>query len=125
MTGTNPYPQPQQLTAAAVSKLRGLVASTDRERQDLLAQRATYEQQIEQIRGECESITTLCAELDATATRYRARLRDAGEPLDTPSPDFDGPQTGMWQAPELARDPDAALRPRPSQARDQIPAPGV
>jgi hypothetical protein len=118
---SRPYPPQQPLTPATAQRLRALLTETESHRRALLDQRTHFERQIVELKTECESIVTVAAELDATAARYRARLREAGVLAEPP--DSGVPQTGMFQAPEFADDPDAALV-RPSQARDQMPPPG-
>lgn len=120
-----PQAQPQQpvLTRGAAAKLRTEAIDAEAKSRKFLTQRGVNEQQIVTLKSECESLARLSAAMDATAASYRALLDEAGHPQEEPAPQWDGPQTGIFQDPALAKDPDAALRlpGRPSQARDAMP----
>lgn len=121
MSKQQPYTQtaastPAPLTDIAAARLRDILSVAQNERAAVANDRAGLDQRIAQGIAERDALDTVAADLDETITRYQKRLADH-----VPSQQWNGPQTGVFQAPELAHDKDAALR--PSQARDNIPVP--
>jgi hypothetical protein len=131
----NPYPQPEAapLTDHAAAHLRTLLEQAQQQRQEVSERRtefdrqlgvvaSDYERQRAALVAEMDAQDTLGAELDATITRYRLRLGASAAPERAAQErTWTGPETGIWQAPELSTDPDAALG-RFDQAHNELAA---
>ncbi|WP_431897839.1 hypothetical protein [Nonomuraea sp. bgisy101] len=127
-THQHPYPATDAapLTETAAERMRSLLALAEQQRREVGEQREDFDRQLAiaagdwerertRLMAEIDAQDTLGAELDATITRYRNRLGALDERARaTHEQVWSGaqnsiPQTGMWQAPELSKDPDASL----------------
>lgn len=115
---TEGLPAPAPLTNAAADRLRGLLNAAQADRRQVGKDRDDLDGRINVAIAERAALDTLALTLDETIKRYTKQLADHAPAQQQ----WTGPQTGVFQAPEYADDPDASLN-RASQARDNIPVP--
>lgn len=120
--GPRPYPlQQPPAESRGQQARRKLYRDACTHRDQVAGQLAELDQLISRAQSDREDLAAVLGMASETVSRYEGGLPAHEQRAAASST----PQTGVWQAPELAGDPDTALKVRPSQARDAVSAPGT